>query len=91
VCGGSDCTRHGATDVLHVLQDRFEKEGVVVNMCGCMNRCEQAVNVIVDDTHIFSYSKSRTIVERVENGAGEPIVRYTEDDLDLSDDFLGDV
>lgn len=91
VCGGSDCARHGASDVLQVLQDRFEKEGVEVNMCGCVNRCAQAVNVIVDDTHIFSYSKSRTIVERIEGGAGESMLRHTEDTFDISDDFLGDV
>jgi NADH:ubiquinone oxidoreductase subunit E len=88
VCCGGDCVDNGAKQVLQALETKY---GSAVEPCGCVDKCEKAVNVIVDEKEIFSYSKPGNIVERIENEQGEPYKKFTEESLKLSDDFLDDL
>ncbi len=81
----------GAHAVLGVLEEKYSETETEVRMCGCIDQCEKAVNVIVDETQIFSYSKPATIVERIEKDQGEPYQKFDSKNLDLSDDFLNDL
>lgn len=81
----------GAHAVLGVLEEKYSETETEVRMCGCVDQCEKAVNVIVDENQIFSYSNPATIVERIEKGEGEPYQKFNEESVKLSDDFLGDL
>lgn len=72
VCCGGDCMNAGAHAVVSILEEKYSGTHTGVGICGCVDLCEKAVNVIVDETRIFSYSKPATIVERIEKSQGEP-------------------
>ncbi len=91
VCCGGDCLDRGAEGILQVLEAEYKKKGTVVEPCSCIGICEKAANVIVDEKEIFSYSKASTIVQNIEKNEGKPFRRYSEENLDLADDFLGDL
>ena len=91
VCCGSDCMTDGAHAVVSVLEEKYADSETSVEICGCIDRCEKAVNVIVDENRIFSYSKPHTIVYKMENEDGEPYQKFTDESLNLSSDFLGDL
>lgn len=81
----------GAHAVVSVLEEKYSETETEVQMCGCIDQCEKAVNVIVDENQIFSYSKPATLVERIEKGEGEPYKKFSEESINLSDDFLDDL
>lgn len=91
VCCGSDCMIDGAHAVVSVLEEKYSGTDTEVGICGCVDRCEKVVNVIIDENTIFSYSKSDNVVKKIENEEGEPYTKFTEESLTLSDDFLGDL
>lgn len=91
VCCGGDCMVEGAHAVVTALEERYRNSATEISACGCVDRCEKAVNVIVDEKEIFSYSKPATIVERIEKNQGELYQKFSEKNFDLSDDFLGDI
>ncbi|HRH23235.1 MAG TPA: (2Fe-2S) ferredoxin domain-containing protein [Candidatus Magasanikbacteria bacterium] len=91
VCCGGDCMVDGAHAVVSVLQEKYSGTQTKVSICGCIDQCEKAVNVIVDEKEIFSYSKPATIVQRLENTEGEAYTPFDSDKLNLSADFLGDL
>ncbi|GEM_PF-2595831 len=81
----------GAHTILGVLEEKYAGTKTEVGACGCVDRCEKVVNVVVDENQIFSYSTSENIVEKIEQGNGEPYHRFTPGQLDLHNDFLGDL
>lgn len=81
----------GAHGVFGVLEEKYAGTETEVGACGCVDRCEKAVNVIVDENQIFSYSTLENVVEKIERGNGEPYRKFAPRDLDLNDDFLGDL
>lgn len=91
VCCGGDCMVEGAYAVVSALEERYRDGSTEITACGCVDRCEKAVNVIVDETGIFSYSTPENIIEKIEQGSGEPYHKFTPGQLDLNDDFLGDL
>ncbi len=88
VCCGGDCIAEGAEEVLRVLEKKYDS---AVEPCGCVDQCEKAVNVIVDETQIFSYSTPENIVAKIEQENGGPYCKFISAQLDLSDDFLDDL
>ncbi len=91
VCCGADCMVEGAHAIVGVLEEKYVGTETTVGICGCIDRCKKAVNVIVDDNQIFSYSTPENVVEKIEQGSGEPYHKFTPGQLDLNDDFLGDL
>ncbi len=91
VCCGGDCMVAGAHAVLGVLEEKYSETETEVRMCGCVDQCEKAVNVIVDENQIFSYSNPATIVESIEKTEGESYKKFDTNSLDLTNDFLGDL
>ncbi len=81
----------GAHAIVGVLEEKYTGTETAVGICGCVDLCEKAVNVIVDDNRIFSYSTPENIVEKMGRGSGEPYHKFTPGQLDLNDDFLGDL
>ena len=91
VCCGGDCMVEGAHAVVSALEEKYAGTGTKIDACGCVDRCEKAVNVIVDEKEIFSYSTPENVVEKIEQGDAEVYHKFTPGQLDLSDDFLGDL
>ncbi len=91
VCCGGDCMMEGAHAIVSTLEEKYQGSSTEVTACGCIDRCEKAVNVVVDESKIFSYSTPENIVQKIEQGNGEPYHKFTPGQLDLSDDFLGDL
>ena len=88
VCCGTDCVENGAYEVLKAVEMRYKS---ITSPCGCVDVCEKAVNVIVDEKEIFSYSTPVNVVEKIENSVGDEYKPFNSKELDLNDDFLGDV
>lgn len=81
----------GAYAVVSTLEEKYAGTNTTVEAYGCIDQCEKAVNVIVDENRIFSYSKPATIADRIEKEEGEPYQKFDTKNLNLSDDFLGDL
>ncbi len=91
VCCGGDCMVDGAHAVVSVLEEKYSGTQTKVSICGCIDQCEKAVNVIVDEKEIFSYSTPVNVLEKIENSTGDEYKRFNTEELDLNNDFLGDL
>lgn len=88
VCCGADCVKNGAYEVLQTVEAHYAS---VTSPCGCIDVCDKAVNVIVDEKEIFSYSTPVNIIEKIENGTGDEYKPFNSEELHLNNDFLGDL
>jgi NADH:ubiquinone oxidoreductase subunit E len=96
VCSGRSCRERGATHLMEALAEHYHtKPGgkhaeVDLNFCECIGYCDNAPNVLIDDTILVSDAKTVNIVEQVEHKQGRDIRKMSLDEL-TKDDFLGDV
>lgn len=72
------------------LQPGGKNDQTDLDFCACTGYCEQAANVVIDETHIIHEAKAETIAEKIERGETSEI--YIPDfDTIAKDDFLGDL
>lgn len=96
VCNSRSCTVFGSERIMQavskatLLTPGEKNDQYDVDYCGCIGWCSNSPNVEVDDQRILFDCEADNVMERInsdENNEDE----YTLPNIQVKDDFLGDI
>ena len=94
VCQGRWCRELGAERILKKLKKKFDpmfgKKVTSCAGCRCTSYCEEGVNIVIGEDQIIHNVTEENVFDKLSDKAQYRPLRRDEE-IDIVDDFLGDI
>lgn len=94
VCTGRSCRELGSERIYSLLRKKlaplFGEKKAAVHTCNCLGYCEQGVTILVDDKVVHNVTEQNVFDTLQDESTHRPF-RVVEEEIDITDDFLGDI